>query len=129
MVGSKQVRLVLPLRVVEELDEKKYTARSGLADRARRLLSQLRTKIADSDDSQVPLGDGAVLEVYVPGEPRQRTADADQEVLNTCLQLQAAGADLYLVTDDAGLHIRAHAQDLAVCPMPANYLRNEPGQN
>ena len=36
IVGSPQVRLVLPLRVIEELDEKKYTARDNLADRARR---------------------------------------------------------------------------------------------
>jgi hypothetical protein len=46
VVGEPLVRLVLPLRVVEELDEKKYAGRSDLADRARRLLSQLRGQLA-----------------------------------------------------------------------------------
>ncbi len=45
VVGQPDVRLVLPLRVIEELDEKKYTARDDLADRARRLLSQLQSSV------------------------------------------------------------------------------------
>lgn len=41
VLGQETVRLVLPLRVVEELDMSKYRERDDLADRARRLLSQL----------------------------------------------------------------------------------------
>lgn len=127
IVSAEQVRLVLPLRVVEELDQKKYTARSELRDRARRLLSQLRSQVSAGERGRVQLRQNVILEVYVPGEPRQRTTDADQEVLDTCLQLQAASADLYLITDDAGLDIRARSQDLTVRRMPETYLRNDRG--
>lgn len=58
VVGSPAVRLVLPLRVIEELDEKKYTARAKLADRARRLLSQLRTELAPNSGGPTELREG-----------------------------------------------------------------------
>lgn len=129
IVDSEQVHLLLPLRVVEELDEKKYASGPDLRDRARSLISQLRSHIAADHRGRVQLREDVILEIYVPGEPRQRTTDADQEVLKTCLQLQAAGAALYLVTDDAALDIRARTQKIAVRPMPDKYLRKRPGQN
>ena len=41
VVKSSPLRLTIPLRVIEQLDEKKYTARDDLAGRARDYASRL----------------------------------------------------------------------------------------
>lgn len=123
VVGADDLRLVIPLRVVEELDEKKYTARPDLADRARRLLSDLRARVVEAEESPIDIRDGVSLDFYLDDEPRRRTVDADQEVLETCIRLASTEADVRLVTDDAGLELRARARNVAVYPMPTRYLR------
>lgn len=123
VVGADAVRLVLPLRVVEELDEKKYMARRGLADRARRLLTQLRTQAAESDGGPIAVREGVVLDFYVDQEPRRRTLDADQEVLDTCMTIASTGSTMGLVTDDAGMELRARACRIQCFRMPLKYLR------
>lgn len=123
VLTADPVRLVIPLRVVEELDEKKYNAREDLADRARRLLSRLRAHATEADQSPIELRRGVVLDFYLDVEPRRRTLDADQEVLETCARLMSAGADVRLVTDDAGLELRARGIDIQVQAMPSKYLR------
>jgi hypothetical protein len=128
IVGSPLVRLVLPLRVVEEIDEKKYTARDALADRARRLLSQLRTQLAPTAGRPAPIREGVTIEVPIDDGPRRRTVDADQEVLDTCREFQSGGqgvAFVTLVTDDTGLTLRAQAMHIRVVPMPEEYLRRK----
>lgn len=126
VVGVSQVRLVLPLRVVEELDEKKYTARDDLADRTRRLLSQLRAQLAPTAGGPTELRSNVTIEVPVDDEQRRRTLDSDQEILDTCRELQSGGGSVVLVTDDAGMTLRAAAQATAVIAMPETYLRRKP---
>lgn len=43
VLDSRPVRLLIPLRVIEELDAKKYSGRPDLAKRARRILPQLES--------------------------------------------------------------------------------------
>ncbi len=129
IVGTPEVRLVIPLRVVEELDEKKYTARDNLADRARRLLSQLRTQLAPSAGGPTPLREKVTIEVPVDDGPRRRTLDADQEILDTCRELQSGGQGVTFVTlvsDDTGITLRATAEGIRVVAMPEVYLRRKP---
>jgi len=126
VVGTPTVRLVLPLRVIEELDEKKYTARDNLADRARRLLSGLRNQLAPTSGGPTPLRAGVTIEVPVDDGPRRRTLDADQEILDTCRELQFGGEAVVLVTDDAGMTLRGTAQGLRIVAMPEQYLRRKP---
>jgi hypothetical protein len=123
VVGHAEVRLVLPLRVIEELDEKKYTARDDLADRARRLLSQLRTQLAPTAGLPARLRDRVSIEVPVDDGPRHRPLDADQEVLEVCSDFKALGRPTFLVTGDTGLAIRAANRHLETITMPAEYLR------
>jgi hypothetical protein len=126
VINAPQVRLVLPLRVVEELDEKKYTARDDLADRARRFLGQLRTQLAPSVGGPTLLRSGVTIEVPVEDGPRRRPLDADQEILDVCRELQLDGRPVVLVTDGAGMTLRGSAQGLRVVAMPEQYLRRKP---
>jgi hypothetical protein len=126
IVGAPQVRLVLPLRVIEELDTKKYTARDDTADRARRLLSQLREQLAPGAGGPTLLRLGVTIEVPVDDEPRLRTLDADHEILEVCREIQSGGQPVVLVTDDTGMTLRANALDITVINMPEKYLRRRP---
>jgi len=126
VVGAPAVRLVLPLRAIEELDEKKYAARDNLADRARRLLSQLRTQLAPTSGGPTALREGVTIEVPVDDGPRHRTLDADQEILDMCRELQYGGQEIVLVTDDTGMTLRAWPRGLRVLAMPEDYLRRKP---
>jgi predicted ribonuclease YlaK len=122
------VRLVLPLRVIEELDERKYRDREKIAQRARDLLSELWKVLSPSKGGPAPLGGkpGITVEVFLDDEPRRHTLDADAEILEECRTLKAVGCPVSLVTADTGLSIRASALGIAVVPMPDKYLRNKP---
>lgn len=124
-IHGEKVRLVLPLRVIEELDEKKYGRRDDLAGRARGILTSLRRQLASSSGSPVAVAsrEGVTIEVPIEDEPRQRLMDADQEILDECVDLKSFGQTVVLVTDDCGLDLRAHALGLDVVPMPIKYAR------
>ena len=129
VLGSKQpVRLVLPLRVIEELDEAKYRDRDKIPQRARGLLSQLWRVLEPSKGAPAALEGkpGITVEVFLDDEPRRRTLDADAEILEQCRTLRAAGRPVSLVTADTGLSIRATALGIPVVAMPDKYLRNKP---
>lgn len=126
IVDSQQVCLILPLRVIEEMDEKKYTARDDLADRARRVLSQLRSLLTESKGEPTELCDNVTIEVSVYDEPRRRTLDADQEILDYCRELVSSEGNVVLVTGDIGMQLRACASGIKVVDMPEKWLRRKP---
>ena len=128
VVKKDAARLVLPLRVVEELDIKKYQARDDLADRSRRLLSDLWRILAPTAGAPLALPGrpGVTIEVPVEDGPRQRHLDADTEILDECSSLRAVGRPVTLVTGDTGMSIRATARQIDVVQMPEKYLRLKP---
>jgi hypothetical protein len=103
VVGVDEIRLVLPLRVIEELDAKKYTSNPRLSSRARSLLPRLWKWLRPTAGAPTQLAPGITIEVPILEEPRYRPGDADQEILDTCREFRAAGADALLVTGDTAL--------------------------
>ena len=123
IVGKESVRIVLPLRVIEELDAKKYARRDDLAERARTILPQLRAIVGRAGEPG-ELRARATLEVLVEPGPRSRPTDADEEILDTCIELREfCRGPLTLITGDTSMQLRAEALDLEVVQMPAKYLR------
>lgn len=123
IVGQSEVRLIVPLRVVEELDAKKYSDNGRLADRARRLLPQLVQLIGDSRRPGVLKGN-VTIEVPVSPGVRNRPSDADGEILETCQELWLLGGEgVTLVTADTAMRLRAQAQGTNVVSMPDEYRR------
>lgn len=118
-----QVRLILPLRVVEELDAKKYSSNRRLQKAARALLLWLERTLGEGGRPG-PVREGVTIEVPVENELRQRPPDADGEILAFCDEFGAlTGTSPTLVTADTAMLIRAQAQGLAVCHPPDRYLR------
>ncbi len=123
VVGKKPVRLVVPLRVIEELDAKKYARREDLAGRARRILPKLEQTIGGGGAPRQLLPD-VTIEVPVDPGPRYRPVDADEEILDTCRELaQLSGQTVGMVTADTAMRLRAQAQAVPVIAMPENYQR------
>jgi hypothetical protein len=123
VLGVQSVGLIVPLRVVEELDAKKYSGSKRLADRARAILPRLEALVG-RDGSPGPVADGVTIEVPVEPRSRWRPADADEEILAFCAELpQLVGATATLVTADTAMRLRAGAQGTPVVVPPDRYLR------
>jgi predicted ribonuclease YlaK len=123
IVRQDSVRLILPLRVIEELDAKKYSRRKSLSNRARRLLPQL-AKVIGSSGEPGDLRPGVTIEVTVDPGPRLRPEDADEEVLAACAELrQFSATEITLISADTAMRLRAGALQIPVMEMPNQYLR------
>jgi rRNA-processing protein FCF1 len=124
LLKQDAVRLVVPLRVVEELDEKKYARRGDLAGRARRFLPQLEKLLGPAGEPG-DVRDGVTIEVPLD-EARARHDDADEEILASVQELtQFGGQRATLVTSDTAMRIRAQAQGVTVFRLPSAYERRQ----
>lgn len=120
-----QARLVVPLRVVDELDRQKY-GDGSLADRAGKALRYVQAALKDHPPGHpVPIrdGDATTLEVWVDAE--DRGGDADLEILRAAASLDmlcpATGARV--LTGDLGMQLRAQMMDLKVLHLPDTYRK------
>jgi hypothetical protein len=128
VLGVQSARLIVPLRVIEELDAKKYSGSKRLAERARALLPRLEALVG-RDGSPGPAADGVTIEVPVEPGSRWRPADADEEILAFCAELpQLVGATATLVTADTAMRLRAGAQGTPVAVPPDQYRRGGGGE-
>jgi hypothetical protein len=126
IVGHEGVRLVVPLRVVEELDAKKYAGNSKLSSRARAVLPWLERAVGPSGEPLL-FADGVTIEVPVDPGPRERPTDADREILDTCHEIRQFGSTIpTLVTGDTGALLRASAEGLRVVKLSDKYARDQP---
>jgi rRNA-processing protein FCF1 len=110
-IGQVVVRLIVPLAVVDELDNKKYARREEFQQRARELLTLIDRYETAAPDAYAQLRQGVTFEV-LPDEPGHvRAASTDQEILERCEFLtQVTGSPVTLVTGDSGVRINARAR-------------------
>jgi predicted ribonuclease YlaK len=120
--GCSTVRLLIPLRVIEELDAKKYSGRPDLAKRARRILPQLEGLLRGTAAGQ--LTTDVTVGVPIDPGPRLRPGDADEEILATAREIgQLGGKTVTVVTGDTAMLIRSDALGLASVKLGEQYLR------
>lgn len=116
-------RLVVPLRVIDELDKQKY-GQGDLARKAATAIRYLERVLKDSQPGEtVRLRDGATLEVWVDTD--HRGGDADLSILRCAADLDnlhpATGARV--LTDDIGMRLRAHQLGLKVVRLPEDHRK------
>jgi predicted ribonuclease YlaK len=69
--------------------------------------------------------EGVTLEVLIEPSPRYRPTDADEEILETCRELQQyEGRPVALVTLDTVMRLRAQALGVTAVSIPAQYSRH-----
>jgi hypothetical protein len=121
ILNRPSVRLVIPLRVVEELDEKKYGRNDVLAQRARDVLPWLEATIVGGSGQARP---DTTIEVPIDPTRRSRPQSADREIVDECHELrQFGGQRVTLVTGDTAMRLRAHAESIPTAQPPDKYLR------
>ncbi len=124
LVDRQPARLVLPLRVVEELDAKKYGQNDEFRNVVRKLLSRLEALLDTADDPVVQVSPLLTIEVLVLPGPRHRPVDADEEIIVTSLQLQDfVQTPVTIVTLDTSMRTRARASGLRPMRPPGDFLR------
>jgi hypothetical protein len=127
-VVGESARLIVPLRVLEELDAKKYEApRPETRQAARNALSWLEQLFEGPGTGPVPIGSqgDTTLEIYLSDRPRWRPDDADEEILQVCHEVRMLNGRAKVVTGDNGFRLRTRAMGEEVCDMPDRYLRSQ----
>ncbi len=126
VVGAKLVRLLIPMVVVDELDEKKNMGGEKVRQKARDLLPRLERMMGE-DGSPGPVREGVTIEVELADASHgRRGPDADGSILDACSQLERlAGAEngVTLVTADMGMKMRAAQRGIQAVTMPDSYRR------
>lgn len=125
VIGAGSVLLAVPLRVVDELDEKKTSRSSGLASRAATVIAHLQRLLGDAAGAPVKVRKGVAIQVVRPpaiDEPYQPSSDADTEILDTCEALAFfTGKRVLVVSGDYGMRLRASARAIEAVEMPDRF--------
>ncbi len=111
---KSEVRLMMPLRVIEEIDAKKYSGSDRLRKRARTVLPWVNRLFPDGHMGPVRLAPDATIEVVRADRPRYRPDDADEEILDVCQSVARFAGRGKLMTADTGMRLRALMEGLDV---------------
>jgi len=128
VVEDQVMRLVIPLRVIEELDAMKTDNKERLRKNSREILSWLESVFAASPSGPVKIrpDEETTIEILLSERPRYRPSDPDEEVLDVCHEYHRfVGASL-LITADYGMRLRARAEAVDVVLMPQKYYKTIP---
>ncbi|MBK8172764.1 MAG: hypothetical protein IPK60_20835 [Sandaracinaceae bacterium] len=123
LANTQPVRLVIPLRVIEEIDEKKYTGRGTIADRARQVIKELESSLGAEPTA---LRENVTLQLLPGLRNRRKLADADTEILDNRLDLAVLASEVFIATGDKGMSIRAEAWGIRHVRLPVELLRSNP---
>lgn len=116
-------RLVVPLRVIDELDEQKY-GQGELAKRATTAIRYLERVLRGSPPGDaVQLRQGTTIEVWVDTDDRGN--DADLAILRCAADLDNLHPNTgsRVLTDDFGMRLRAQQVGLKVVSLPQDYKK------
>ena len=114
--------MMVPLRVIEELDAKKYSRDEVLQRRARKRLPWLNGLFPDGDRGPVELREDATLELLLSEPRRSRPADGDEEILDVSQEVRQFLGRGKLLTGDSAMLLRARTMGLDVMLVPNGWL-------
>ena len=118
--GRDTVRVIVPLVVVDELDELKRTARDK-ADREtiRANMRQLKERIFGlKAGTAAQLGDGVTISILPDPRGHRRLPTNDEEICDRAAALKQFGAGVVLASNDYGMHVRAKGFSLVTVEVP-----------
>ncbi len=126
VTGEQPVRIILPMLVIDELDNKKYTGSDTMARRAAQAIRVLRRHSNGlQPDGAIVFGDGTTLEFLADDPGHSRTPNPDEELLNrAAFAQQAIGKPVTIVTGDLGMQLRASVRGLRHAVMPGKYAKD-----
>ncbi|WIN00107.1 PIN domain-containing protein [Actinoplanes oblitus] len=119
-----QARIIVPLRVVDELDRQKDGDGKLLPGRAATAIRFLeRTFSGTAAGEAVPLRHGSTLEIWTASD--ERGLDADLTILRCAADIAALNPEVgvRVLTGDFGMRLRAGQMSLPVLGLPADRFR------
>jgi len=126
IVGEKPVLLVIPRRVVEELDARKYVG-TKLGDRARKRIRLLSDHVAPGGEKVRPAVTVQILGPVDldPDVARRAPIPADEEIIETCEALTSYVDPnrVHLLTGDLSMSMLAENRGLSVRRMPDDVVQ------
>ncbi|WCD91186.1 hypothetical protein KPP03845_200147 (plasmid) [Streptomyces xanthophaeus] len=120
-VRTSEVRLVVPLIVVDELDRQK-SGTGQLGERAAKAIRYLQSALSSGTPGEpVQIQPGVTLEVRLDPLGHQR-GDADMEILLCAAELDQLkpNGGTRVLSDDFGMHLRAQGLRLLAMRLPAH---------
>ncbi|MFB7031543.1 MULTISPECIES: PIN domain-containing protein [Terrabacteria group] len=117
-VRTSEVRLVVPLIVIDELDRQK-SGEGQLGERAAQAIRYLQKALEGAEGEPVTVRSGVTLEVRLD-PPGHRRGDADMEILLCAAELDQLkpGTETRVLSDDFGMHLRAQGLGLKAMRLP-----------
>lgn len=118
-----QTRLVIPLRVIDELDRQKY-GQGDLARKAATAIRYLERVLKNSQPGEaVRLREDTTLEIWVDTD--DRSGDADLSILRSAADLDALHptTGVRVLTDDIGMRLRAKQMGLKTFRLPEDHRK------
>jgi rRNA-processing protein FCF1 len=126
-LNENVLRLVIPLRVIEELDAMKTDNKERLRKNSREILSWLESLFKGSTGPvKIRADEDTTIEILLSERPRYRPSDPDEEVLDICHEFVRFVGSALLVTADYGMRLRARAESINVLLMPTKYFKTGP---
>lgn len=118
------LRLIIPLRVIEELDAMKTDNKERLRRSSREILGWLETRfMGGTGPVKIRDGEETTLEILLSERPRYRPSDPDEEVLNVCHDLKRFTGNSILITADYGMKLRASAESIEALQILRKYFK------
>lgn len=125
----RKVRIVIPMPVLDELDEKTYHRDEDVRRAAKstiRYLHRIRGDRPPEDPLELPGKPRIRVQILLDPPGHRRIPNMDDEILARAEHLQGAvGAPLRVVARDAGVHTRAVARGLRTWWPDPEYSRRE----
>ncbi len=116
--ADEPVRIVIPIIVIEQLDDLKRRPNQRVAARAREVLRTLW--VGAAPDGTIPLAGGTGAEILLDQPTHLRRPVEDVEIIDRALFLQElTGRSVTLLACDYAMLFRARQQGLAAVEMPS----------
>ena len=128
-VVGEGARLMVPLRVIEEIEDKKYSDSKRLRRRARELLPWIDKHFTDGSAGPVRLAEGATIELVLAERPRYRPNSADDEILELAQDVLQFAGRVTVMTGDTGMRGRARGEGLQVLALPNGWRLPPDGED
>jgi rRNA-processing protein FCF1 len=122
LVSDQQVRLVVPLVVVEELDRLKHTGHDRVADRARKVIRRLDELTASAGGELAHLPGRGTIEIIAEDFDRVRLPAVDAEIVRVCGDVDdMVPTKARVVTGDLYMKTRARSYGVDVIGLPESW--------
>jgi rRNA-processing protein FCF1 len=127
LTGAPEVLLVVPLVVLDELDDKRNAKDTSLARRARNIASTIEHWTASAGaDSPTELADGVSILVLSEESGHRRLSNNDDEIIAVARSLADRGETVLVATADGGMRTRARVRGVRVLMLPDDHRLKTP---